>query len=437
MLFKNVLITFGGNFIILVVNFATGVVLARLLGPLQRGELAAIQTFPNVLSVLMLVGLPQAFVYWISKESQRSKEIVTTTLFLFIPLCMGALLIGYMAMPKVLAAQSEEVIRIARVYMLVVFHLSFGSIYVWVAQGLQQFKYWNALRLFPTVLWLIAIVCGYVFDILSPVYLVAFMLLVPTLSIPVFTKIMWRSLNGPASLSVNQAKELLTFGVPLAVSSLPQVLNFRLDQLLLAAYLDPVLLGMYVVGVAWGGIMTSLLSSIGSVIFPSIAALNNVENQRQMLGVTTRSSIMVAIPVAFLNFFLTPILVPLLFGEPFRDAVPSALVLVAAGAFANLNTVWRDIVNGLGQPKQILYAELVGIIFTVTGLALLLPTYQLIGAAVATVLSYLASFIYMTFSIHRYTKMTLGEILIPSLVDVSLLWNRLLVMVKQPIQKHA
>lgn len=178
--------------------------------------------------------------------------------------------------------------------------------------------------------------------------------------------------------------------------------------------------------------MTSLLAAIGSVAFPSIAAQQGAEQQRT-LSAATRTSILATVVVLPVQVLLTPLVIPLLFGDAFKAAVPSAIVLVAAGGIANLNVVWRNVLNGLGRPGDVMMAELVGLAFTVAGLALLLPLLQLVGAALASVISYAATLLFLTFSIHRRTRLAYREIMVPSVSDYILVKNRLLSLVQHPV----
>ena len=57
-------------------------------------------------------------------------------------------------------------------------------------------------------------------------------------------------------------------GLPSMLNVLPQTLNLRLDQMLMTAALEPALLGLYVVAVAWSGILSPLVSAVGRVVPP-------------------------------------------------------------------------------------------------------------------------------------------------------------------------
>jgi O-antigen/teichoic acid export membrane protein len=418
---KSIFATSGTNAIIVVINIVTGILLARLLGPAHRGELAAAQAFPTMVSGIALIGLPQAVTYWISREPERSKQTVTASLLLFGPIVTATILLVYFLSPYALAAQSPEVVRDARIYSLVVFGASFGSIYMWVLQGLQRFKYWNLLRLFPGVVWLLAIVIGYVTGNLSITFLIVFALLFPLPSVFVLNAVLWKHLSGSIKLIRVRLFDLVKYGLPVTLTSIPQTLNLRLDQILMGAILDPGVLGLYVVGVTWSGASSLLLGAIGSVVFPSMAMTRDIQEQQRIVRTTTRVSTLLALTVVVFQAIFTPVIFPLLFGSAYAPAVPSAIILVVAGGVAGLNALWKDILLGLGLPRMPMYAEIVGLVTTVLFLSLLLRPYQLMGAAVASLLSYATTLGYLSYVIHNQVQLSFRQMVVPSTTDYQLI----------------
>jgi O-antigen/teichoic acid export membrane protein len=86
-----------------------------------------------------------------------------------------------------------------------------------------------------------------------------------------------------------------------------------------------------------------------------------------------------------------PLLVPLLYGPGFDD-VPRLLLVLAPGAgFYLVNLVMSDVLRGLGQPGLVARSEWAGVTCTITGLLLLVPHIGVVGAAVTSSVTYLAT----------------------------------------------
>jgi O-antigen/teichoic acid export membrane protein len=119
-----------------------------------------------------------------------------------------------------------------------------------------------------------------------------------------------------------------------------------------------------------------------------------------LLSVVKMTSLVLLILMALL-LVLTPFMVPFLFGSAYRDAVPVAQILVVAGAIGNLNMTLEDCLRGLGRPRQVLAAEVLGMIVTVALLWLLLPSLNIFGAALASLVAYAAITLRLAYAIRR------------------------------------
>ena len=66
------------NVLITLIGLVTGTLLARLLGPQGRGELAAIQGWPTYLVGFAMVGLPHALTYFCGRNPLQSGALLAT-----------------------------------------------------------------------------------------------------------------------------------------------------------------------------------------------------------------------------------------------------------------------------------------------------------------------------------------------------------------------
>ena len=128
------------------------------------------------------------------------------------------------------------------------------------------------------------------------------------------------------------APEMLRFGLPSALTSIPQTINLQFDQLLIIAFLPARSLGLYVVAVSWSSGVAPLLPPWGLSFFP-MCRLNGTPSARGiMLATALQGGALVAVATSVPFMLLAPLGLPLIFGSSFAPSVPSALVLVPAGA---------------------------------------------------------------------------------------------------------
>ena len=394
-------LTMVTNVIIAALGIATGLLSARLLGPTGRGELAAIQTWSTLIASLGLLGLGEAVVYFGSRHSDQSGRYLVSAVALILMGSFGFVILGWGSMPWLLRAQSAEVIGAARVF-LVVMLLTYTLVGMphQVLRAVGAWRAWNLFRILPLVGWLTALLGVLVFSAwatpvaLSRLYLGAHVVLVFPMAF-----LTWRYIPRPFEVQAGLFRPFLDYGLPSMLTVLPQVLNLRLDQLLMATFFEPRLLGLYVVAVVWSGAASPILQAVGPVLFPRLSEVSDRAQQGLLLSRVIHLTGMAILALTILLLFLTPHLLPLLFGDAYREAVPAALILVFANGFSSLNLTLEDGLRGLGKPRQVLVAEVIGLGVTGVLLALLLPPFKIMGAALASLLAYAtvcASLIFMT-----------------------------------------
>jgi O-antigen/teichoic acid export membrane protein len=427
---RDVIVTVGGTVVIGLLGLASGTFAARLLGPHGRGELAAIQTWPSVLATLGILGLGEALIFFAARNPHLAGQYLATSVSIVLLATVPVVALGYVLMPLLLAAQSAGVIEGARYYLLVVLLFNLYGMPLSVFRARNDIALWNVLRVAPVAVWMATILIAFVVDwIATPTWIAtAFLVLWAFLLLPLAVMLK-RRVPGPFNIDRSKVRPMLAYGLPTMGAAVPQLANLRLDQLLMAALVAPSLLGLYVVALAWSGVVTPLLVAIGSVVFPRVAATRVVGDQVELLVRTLRFSSVLALCLCAPLLALTPLVVPLLFGRDYVDAVPVAALLVVAGTVTGLNTILQEGIRGLGHPKVVLWSELTGLAATVLALVLLMPRLGIIGAAIASLLGYLATSIPILLYLRTASGLPIPHLLLLQPEDVQFMRSRLAVYV--------
>ncbi|NPV76931.1 MAG: oligosaccharide flippase family protein [Anaerolineae bacterium] len=380
----------GTNIVIAAIGFVTGILSARILGPAGRGELAAIQTFPSFIAAIAMLGMPEAVVFFTSQKPHKAGEFLASALAVVAIFLCPIFGLGWFLLPSLLKAQDPQILLAARIYLA-------GAMIAYMSNGLPHqllravgsWKSWNLIRILPNVIWLITLVSALIFPMLanptkvSQIFIIgSWLILLPTW---ILVK---KRLAQPGKVNIQNFKPMLAYGLPAALSLIPQTLNLRMDQILMAAVLAPVHLGQYVVAVSWSAAASPILNAIGPVLFPSLGALADPKKKVSLLrAVIPQYSVLVLTTTVAISI-VTPIMVPLLFGEQFRQAVVPAIILVIANAILSLNTLLGDALKGMGLTGKVLTADLIGLVATTIFLMIFIPLYGIIGAAIASLVVY-------------------------------------------------
>jgi O-antigen/teichoic acid export membrane protein len=406
--------TFTTNMALAALAVVTGILSARLLHPAGEGELTAIQTWPLLLGTLAMLGLDTALVYFISRQPERGRQFTSTAILigLLSSLTVGA--VAWFALPFLLSAQQPQVISAARVFLLI------GGIYAVVGiphgslRGAHSFTAFNIFRVAPGFAWLCMLLTSWLLGHpnaipLSQWYLAGNL----ACGIPILVMVN-RKLQGPLKPDARSAPRMLRFGLPSALTSLPQSINLRFDQMLIIAFLPARSLGLYVVAVSWSSAVAPTLSAVGTVLFPHVSAERDTERQRYLLATALQGGALVAAATSLPFMLLAPLGLPLVFGPSFASSIPSALVLVPAGAILAWAGIAEEGLRGLGRPTIVLVAEMVAAVVTLAALPVLLHTYGIFGAAVASLLGYSTIAIFTVAAISQSTHQGIRSLVIPT-----------------------
>jgi O-antigen/teichoic acid export membrane protein len=413
-------LTLGSAGFISSLGLLTGVLVARLLGPAGRGELAVIQLWGDFFATLALVGLPEAVVYFSGRNSDRAGRYwVSGTCFAFIT-GLPLLLLSYWLLPWVLGAQTPKVVTLTRWYACGLFLLNalhlmpLGGL-----RGLKQFADWNLLRPLPNFGWLFVLILASMLHKASVGFLARGFLLAYTVATVATVIIAARTIPGPYTPGLRFWPAMIKFGLPSMLSLVPTYLaqNALLSQLFVAAFLAPEALGFLTVAVAWGSIIGIVPMAIGQVVFPRVAAAPK-EQQVTEVARGTRLVVLTVSGLSAVLVILCPFAIPLLFGPDFAPAIPAAMIIVVAGGIRCIRRVLGDGLQGLGRPQVTLIGELIAIALTVSGLLLLLRPLGVAGAAMAVLLGDSIATVVLLFLVKRITRSPLSVLLIPTAKDL-------------------
>ena len=428
----NTALTAGTNLAMAALAMGSAIIAARLLGPKGRGELAAIQIWPSFIATLAMLGMIEATVYYSACDPERTSRYIGSGSVIALIAAIPFMLCGYLAMPVLLAAQPGEIVAAARWYLLI------APIYALVAlpahslRGRGDFAAWNALRLSPNLIWVSVLIVAWIMSVRSAPILAGIFLMLQALMFLPFTYVVARRVPGSFEPATEDWGKLIRYGMPCVLTSLPQNLNFRLDQMLMAALLPSMALGEYAVAVAWSGAIAPLLNAVGSALLHSVASSGSHEEGARIFAKGVRVASLVALGACLSLMAVTPLAVVALFGRNFRAAVPAALVLVPAASLLGLNSVLEEGLRGLGHPYPVLHAELAGLAVTGLVLVLALKPMGIMGAAISSLAGYSTVTLALLVSARRHAGTSPASLLWPQADELKLGLRRLVYLARVP-----
>ena len=153
---------------VVLVNFVTGVLVARTLNPSGRGEIASIGTWSQILGWACSFGFSESLVYLQSSRPDASKRLVGTSLASVLLFGTIGVIVSELVIPLAFKHQSRDTVHLAKMYMVTIYLGVLGNMLNGLVKGHQNFNFANFLRLFQPALYVVGILVFWFFHFLTP-----------------------------------------------------------------------------------------------------------------------------------------------------------------------------------------------------------------------------------------------------------------------------
>lgn len=337
-----------------VVLVASGVVAARMLGPVDRGWLAGATLATFALGQVGLLGVPTAITYFAANSQLGPRDVRAVGRLLLGQVgalsVIQILVLGMMLPSSAAGALGGSIIALPG---LIFFLYGMAGL-----QGRGRFRQYQAIRLVPAV--------GYSAGLLAlwaagraTLTSVALAQGCAWLGAGILAFVVWRWIEQENAAPAHGLRTIVGLGVRGMPSSLSPVESFSLDQMLVGAMFGARELGFYVVAAAFSNLPRFVGQSIGIVAYPEVTRHRDPEVQRaaavKYVVLSIGACALVSVPVmAAMNQ-----LIVLLFGEEYGQAAPIAQVLLLAGIALGVRRTLTDVMRGMGRPGLASVSEII------------------------------------------------------------------------------
>lgn len=380
---------------------ASGPLIARLLGPAGRGELAAIIIWPAALTFFGSLGLPAGTTYAIARGSGAPRELNRRMLKYALPQTVVLLAVTFGIFDGVLGGRGRAVWDAGLVSLALVPILLGQQYGIALLQGARRFRLFNIARVLPTALYAVLVTGIFVVHRHSLMAIVLAWIAANAVTTLLCFIGVYAYKDEPHQHTAMTDREMASFGLRgLFVSGSP-IEAVRLDQMALAIFLPAAALGTYVVGIAITNLPSFVSKSIGVVAFPTVAAEKDPAKARQMIVRYTLLDLVLSLLIVAPLFASAHWIIPLLFGHAFKDAVVISYLILPGTVFLSVRRVLAEGLRGLGLPMIGTIGEIAALAWLVAALAVCVPLMGVRGAAVAVTTAYAASLVVTLFGAHR------------------------------------
>lgn len=407
------LVTLLSNILLSGMGLLTGIITAKLLGPHGRGSLGAIVVWTNMIGSIGVIGIPHAITYYSGRGTAGRSLLWRTSIFLASVQGM-TLSIGSAAALPLILRNLEPAARDETIWFSFFIVLSLLQGYqLALLQGAGRFRSWNLLRLFSSAAHLVLLLVFSIGGLTLRGALLAQMgsMALTTLAVSYLCYKIWGGEH--PKLEAPLLRQLFGFGIPTALAGLSYLVSSQLDQILLTQLVGPTELGLYVVavGLSWGILPASQAVSV--VAYSHMAQAREQGGQTRITRRSLALTFWLLLAGGVSGALLAEPLIVLLYGQSYKAAVGPFRILVLAIPFLGGNQILGNLLRGTGRPLFAGLCELMGAILTVALLIILLPSYGITGAAIASLAAYAIVFILLLSGLSRTLMQPVSLLLRP------------------------
>lgn len=410
-------------------NFATGVIIARALGPFDRGILGIFGAITVILTYFCDIGITSASLYFLGKQQAQLSKI-NTNIIVWDFVVVGLLVVmSTVVLSRDFLTQLFPDVPVVYIWLALI-TVPF-SMYVsqWsaVMTGLNKIRHARQFGLVNQVIalgftafivlvmkWPLIILVG--FSVLANICIaaVAFRLLRQYSPEPLIF-----------NFDLQTLKKSMQYGLNAYLGLLVLMLHLRLDIFLIGSLKGPAQVGFYAVAVGLVEGMQYIDSAISDAILFRLTNETQAES-RELVCRTTRHTafIMAFVAIGMILFSYPTILV--IYGQEYLPSViPLILLVPGVLALSLTRPLGAFIAFQLGRPGLNLITVLSGLVVNFTLNLRFIPAHGINGAALASTISYATTLILVIWVFKQLTGATLRDTFVLKQQDIQLYFNLL------------
>ncbi len=380
--------TFSTSLVIQACGVATGILTARLLGPVARGELATVILWPVIFSNLGLMGCNWVLAREVARDPRRESDWATTGIIVGLATSLLYLLAGYFLLPLLMPADRLYLLPVARVCLLLIPLDILNQVLLAVEHGRMRWRRYNFLRLSFFLVYLTLIAVIGVTRRVQIIWFVWAFLASQLLAVLLRLGIHRKSLAA-GRLQFEGCRHLLRAGTPYFAATISNLVSLQLDTILVVSLFNAEAGGIYVVASAFANGQSSLGEALGITSFAVLSNEQNPGSREKIITETFRQSALLSCAAGLALSCLIPFLVvPLFgFGFGFASAIRPAIVLALAASLMASANILNQGLRGAGRPHAGMLSQVVGAAVMAIAALFLLRRFGLTGMAFAVVMS--------------------------------------------------
>ncbi|HRS53940.1 MAG TPA: polysaccharide biosynthesis C-terminal domain-containing protein [Bacteroidales bacterium] len=208
----------------------------------------------------------------------------------------------------------------------------------------------------------------------------------------------------------NLIKEIFKLGTIIQIANISQLFNYRLAYYFIDHFINRKALGIFNLSTQISEGVWNIPKSLSTVIYSKIS---NSNDKNYMINLTLsffKISLIMTLIILSIIFIIPSYAFQLIFGNDFYE-VKKIIILLSPGIIAiSAGMILSNYFSGTGKPIYNTIGSVIGFIFTLILGLWLIPTHGLMGAALSTTISYVASSTYQIIIFYKLTNIKIKQL---------------------------
>ncbi len=373
--------------------FLVAILVARHLGPENYGPFSFIFAIVAVIHMVADFGLTQILVREISRNKARLDEILGAVVPLVtVFAAIGFAVIAVTAELLSMSVAATQAMYILGVSVLMTFH---AAVYGAVSRAFEQMGINAAVLVLQRIFLFALTLLALAYDAGLPGIALCFLgervlqwLLSRLIVRMKYSRYTWR-------IDVPYWRYLVTEGLPVGAGMVLRRISWYLDIFILTALASASAVGLFSAAFRVIQLINVIPFTLSIPVFPVLSRLA-VESKERVFAIYTRVLkifVLISLPIAMWVLVLGSQLTVFIFGEDYRDAGTTLMVMGPMVVFLFLNGLYVHIFSALDKQSHYMKAVAMAVLVNVLLDIALIPILGILGAALATLISELVLYV--------------------------------------------
>lgn len=412
-LVKNSLGNLGTRLFSYPIAFISSIIVARYLGPSERGVYGYIAILSSFVIAFFTFGIHAGFRYLISSKKCAFKDIwVFALLISFINGLIVSLIIYFAWSMGYLGEAAKSITKFQiRISFFIIIFSSINTYIQRILIGDDKFKLVNIISIIISIInpflmvflvvWLKLRVDGTVITLLiSQVILFLYQIIY-----------ILKSYGFRLHINFGYLKEASSYGIKSWLGDMSTRANVRLDQVLIGIKFSSKDLGIYSVAVNITELLWVLPDSLGPVLYNLVTKETNINKQAELTSKIHRLIFFITLIGALCMIFFGYAIIRFGFGEKYYNSLFPLLILLPGTLFyvsIKISTkLFSASTNVIKSTYILIFSSLVSVLLYF----ILIPFFSYIGAAIASSIGYISGAFYAYYLLSKYYNINFRELL--------------------------